>query len=57
MDNLLALHVAATANRKSARSALPDAPIDLTQEAPPRRQLRRRISWRVRRIADHFAPA
>jgi hypothetical protein len=57
MDNLLAVHVAVAANRTSARSALPDAPVVSTRPAIPSRQLRRRISWRLRRILEHLAPA
>jgi hypothetical protein len=55
MDNLLAVHVAIAANRASSRSALPDAPVVVTQGALPPRRLR--ISWRLRRIVDHLAPA
>ena len=57
MDNLLAVHVAISANRASGRSALPDAPVVVTRGALPPRRLRRRISWRLRRIVDHLAPA
>jgi hypothetical protein len=57
VDNLLAVFVAVAANRTFARSALPDAPIVLAQPARQRRQLRRRISWKLRRIVDHLAPA
>jgi hypothetical protein len=56
MESLLAVHVAVAANRAFARSALPDAPIVVTQQALPRRQFRQRISWRLRRIVDHLAP-
>ena len=53
MDNLLAVHVAIAANRASSRSALPDAPVVVTQGALPPRRLR--ISWRLRRCVVQAA--
>ena len=57
MENLLAVHVAVSANRAFSRSALPDAPVVVSQPQRSPRQRRRRMSWRLRRIVDHLAPA
>jgi hypothetical protein len=57
MIDAIAFSAALMPGNTLATSALPDAPVVVARRLAPKRQLRRSTAWRLRRIADHLAPA